>query len=104
GSGAPRAIAPLPLSFLKDGSWLGQSITDGADDRSFSGIQMDVPQVPEMTRDIPMRAHGGFVMRFERSLHDLAGKGLAQHDFLYRREWDPRRAAENSAKRHGGTV
>jgi alpha-glucosidase len=94
----------VALDFLKDGQWLGQVITDGDTDRAFSGLQMDVPQQPGMVRNIPMRARGGFVMRFERSLHDLAGKGLAQHDFLYCGEWDTRRPAQTMAILRGGKV
>jgi hypothetical protein len=96
--------AHVSLSFLGDGSWLGQNVTDGADDRSFGRLQMDIPQTAGVTRDVQMRPRGGFVMRFERSLHDLAGRGLAQHDFLYCGEWDTRRPAQTMAIVRGGKV
>jgi alpha-glucosidase len=103
GQDAP-ATAHVKLDFLTDGYWLGQNVTDGATDRTFGSFQMDIPQTPGMARDMPMRAHGGFVMRFERSLHDLAAKGLAQHDFLYCGEWDTRRPAQTMAIVRGGKV
>jgi alpha-glucosidase len=103
GTDAP-ATAHVSLDFLKEGGWIGQNVIDGADARSFSGVQMDVPQTVGMTRDFQMRAHGGFVLRLERSLHDLKGKGLAQHDFLYCGEWDTRRPAQTMAIVRGGRV
>jgi len=60
------ATARVTLDFLKDGSWKAMNIVDGADDRTFSAIQMDIPQTAGMTREFAMRARGGFVLRLER--------------------------------------
>jgi len=103
GQDAP-ATAHVKLDFLRDGYWLGQNVMDGADDHSFGGVQMDIPLTVGMTRDVAMHARGGFVMRFERSLHDVRGKQLAQHDFLYCGEWDTRRPAQTMAIVRGGKV
>jgi len=88
--------------FLNDGVWKNASIEDGATDREFKTGSADA-RSGDMLR-ARMRPHGGFVMRLERSLNDLAGKGLAQHDFLYCGEWDTRRPAQTMAIVRGGQV
>jgi hypothetical protein len=52
-------------SFLKDGIWTARSVGDGAADRGFmvGGVEH---LEPSGTIRMPMRAHGGFVMRIER--------------------------------------
>jgi alpha-glucosidase len=92
----------VPLDFLKDGAWRGMLIQDGGTDRLFEARATDQPLKPDRVVGMQMRAHGGFVMRFERA--DLPGKGLAQHDFLYCGEWDTRRPAQTMAIVKGGQV
>jgi outer membrane protein assembly factor BamB len=101
----------VPLAFLKDGQWSDRLIRDPCcdrptdDDRHVMAPQQDIPHVAAGTLRIPrVRAHGGFVIRFERLLREVAGKGLAQHDFLYCGEWDTRRPAQTMAIVRGGKV
>ena len=61
------ATVSVKLDFLGDGFWIGRNIIDGAEDRSFSGFQMDTPLTAGMSRQVQMRPRGGFVMQFERS-------------------------------------
>jgi alpha-glucosidase len=98
------ATVTVNTDFLRDGSWSATTIGDGpGPGRGFivggvTGARASARSPREM------RAHGGFVMRFERTLDDVAGKGLAQHDFLYCGEWDTRRPAQTMAIVRGGKV
>ena len=61
----------VKLDFLKDGQWWDRLVRDndrpGADPRALTGIQQDVPHSADGSMTIPkVRAHGGFVMRFEQ--------------------------------------
>jgi alpha-glucosidase len=94
------ASVNVPLMFLKAGSWSGALIRDGAEDRQFAAEPLNVK--PDGTVTVAMRPRGGFVFRLART--DLAGSGLAQHDFLYCGEWDTRRPAQTMAILRGGKV
>jgi hypothetical protein len=50
--------------FLGSGTWRGILISDGGSDREFGIRQIDLRAGEQ--RDVPARAHGGFVMRLER--------------------------------------
>jgi hypothetical protein len=57
----------VPLDFLKEGTWRGMLIQDGATDRLFEARATDQPVKPDRVVGMQMRLHGGFVMRFERA-------------------------------------
>jgi alpha-glucosidase len=103
GSDAPASVI-VNADFLRDGSWNASTVSDGpGPGRGFvAGGVVGAKTSARITQQ--MRAHGGFVMRFERTMEGLEGKGLAQHDFLYCGEWDTRRPAQTMAIVRGGKV
>ena len=94
------STAQVKLDFLKAGVWQGTLVRDAGDDRQFASEALKVK--PEGAVTVAMRPRGGFVFRLART--DLAGNGLAQHDFLYCGEWDTRRPAQTMAIVRGGKV
>jgi alpha-glucosidase len=66
-SGANAAVTvTVDLSFLREGQWSMRVIRDGSSDRELVAPQSDIPRTPADRISVPMRAHGGFVMRLER--------------------------------------
>jgi alpha-glucosidase len=104
-NGADTAASVVfSLDFLRDGEWNASSVGDGPGEGRAIVVGGVVHATANAQHTENMRPHGGFVMRFERSLNDLRGKQLAQHDFLYCGEWDTRRPAQTLAIVRGGKV
>ena len=99
-----KANAGVAPGFLGDGTWRGTFIFDGDSPRQFQTgtAVMSVQSGGRFGVNMPPR--GGFVLRLERALDEFAGRGLAQHDFVYCGEWDTRRPAQTMAIVRGGTV
>jgi Glycosyl-hydrolase 97 C-terminal, oligomerisation len=58
----------VKLDFLKEGTWKGVLIRDGADDRTFESLTSnDLKPGEGAVVGVPMRPRGGFVMRLERT-------------------------------------
>ena len=62
---ATAQAARVDLAFLTDGSWTASIVRDGDADRQFASETRTV--TPKDAIDVTMRAHGGFVVRLERT-------------------------------------
>ena len=68
---ATAQAARVDLAFLTDGSWTASIVRDGDADRQFASETRTV--TPKDAIDVTMRAHGGFVVRLERTGLDQKG-------------------------------
>ena len=62
------ADVSIEFDFLQNGRWLIHFIGDGATDREFRAEESVMPAGVTGGKVFPLRPHGGFVMRFERSV------------------------------------